>query len=60
VLVNNKITIDTTQKLPGRGVWVSKNSECISNLKKRKVLNRVFKREVDDAIYQQLEDILNG
>ena len=60
VLQDNKITIDTTQKLPGRGVWVDKTQECITNLRKRKVLNRIFKREIDDSFYQKLEDILNG
>lgn len=59
VLIDNVITLDTTQKLPGRGVWVDKTQECISNLRKRKVLNRIFKREVDDAFYQKLEEYLN-
>jgi len=60
VLIDNVITIDDTQKLPGRGVWVEKTQECVTNLKKRKVLNRIFKREVDDTFYQKLEDYLNG
>lgn len=59
-LQDNQIVIDTTQKLPGRGVWIDKNSECITNLQKRKVLNRIFKREIDATFYQRLEDILNG
>ena len=60
VLINNEITIDTTQKLPGRGVWLDRDIECVRNLQKRKVLNRVFKRDVPESIYQKLEDIVNG
>lgn len=60
VLQNNEIIIDTTQKLPGRGVWIDKDRECITNLQKRKVLNRIFKREINESFYQKLEDVLNG
>lgn len=60
VLIDHKITIDTSQKLSGRGVWIDKSPQCLSNLQKKKVLNKIFKSEIDASLYQQLEELING
>lgn len=57
---NGKIVIDYSQKMGGRGVWVDKSNECISQLKKRKSLERKFHSVISDEIYEELSKIANG
>ena len=48
----NNIKIDS--KSDGRGAYVCKNEECVNMCKKKKILDKVFKRSVEEAIYNQL------
>lgn len=57
-IVKNKdlgIVIDETGKLNGRGAYVCKNEACLKDVKKNNKLNRVFKQNVDNEIYEELE-----
>ncbi len=51
---NNEIFVDETGKVDGRGAYVCKEQQCIEKLKKTKHLNRVFKQQVDEKIYEKL------
>ena len=54
---NGNIRIETDKKLDGRGAYVCKNIECAKKCQKTKALNRVFKTEIDQNLY---EDIANA
>ena len=57
-VVNNKelgVVIDESGKLNGRGAYICKNNECLSDVKKNNKLNRVFKQKIDDKLYEELE-----
>lgn len=60
VKADNKIFIDTKQKMQGRGLWVCKSEECLSKLKKSKCLNRAFKCEVPENVYDEILRSANG
>lgn len=55
-----EILIDLTGKMDGRGAYICKNEECYSKIKKQKVLNRAFRVDVNDEIYQKLSEVLSG
>lgn len=48
MIVNGK------QKLFGRSVYVCDKADCLLLLQKKKVLNRAFKQEVPQRIYDEL------
>ncbi len=51
VRLDGKVTIDHSQKMGGRGVWVHNDEECIQKLKKKRMLSSAFKMQVGDEIY---------
>lgn len=51
---SGEITIDKTGKLNGRGAYVCDNIECIKKAQKTHALNRAFKCEISDEVYQKL------
>ncbi len=51
---NGQILIDKTGKVEGRGAYICKSDECINKLKKLKSLNKAFKCQVSDEIYEEL------
>lgn len=54
------IFIDETGKKNGRGAYVCKNEECLNKLLKQKSLNKAFKTNVNDEIYQKLKEEIVG
>ena len=57
VKVQDKILIDKKQKLGGRGVWVSRDTEVLAKLEKTKILNKVFKTNIDPSLYQEAQKL---
>ncbi len=56
-IVKNKdgeIFVDKTGKANGRGAYVCKEKECFQKLCKQKALNRAFKCDVPQEIYQKI------
>ena len=51
---SGEIKLDKTGKLPGRGAYICKDSECLKKAIKTKALNRAFKVEVSDEVYEKL------
>lgn len=52
--INDELQLDLTYKLGGRGAYVCKNSNCINQVIKKRILNRAFKRDVGADIYSKL------
>lgn len=58
-VVKNKLGEYKIQKenyLDGRGAYVCKNKQCIEKCIKTRALNRVFKTNVPNEIYEELID----
>ena len=56
-IVKNKegeIFIDLSGKANGRGAYICKDSECLKKAIKSKALNRAFKIEVPNEVYEKL------
>ena len=58
VKTNDGIVPDKTGKVSGRGAYICDSDECIKKLRKQKLLNRVFSMNVDDAVYDAVEEAL--
>lgn len=56
-IVKNKegeIFLDPSGWANGRGAYICKDSECLKKAIKTKALNRAFKVEVSDEVYEKL------
>ncbi len=51
-----KIFLDFSWKAAGRGAYICNNPECVSKLKKGRLLNKVFSCAVDDDVYTAIEE----
>ena len=51
---DNEIFVDNTKKADGRGAYVCNEQECLNKLKKIKGLNKAFKGNIPDEIYEEL------
>lgn len=54
-----EISLDLTGKKSGRGAYVCKCEDCVKKLISTKALNRAFKMEVEQEVYQNLIKELN-
>jgi len=50
-----KIFIDKTFKAQGRGAYICKKEQCMLKLIKNRGLNRAFKCEIPNEIYNQIK-----
>ena len=55
---NNEISIDKTGKQDGRGAYICNSEECLEKLIKSKRLNKVFKTEISEEIYDKLRGVM--
>lgn len=56
-IVKNKegeIFVDKTLKANGRGAYICKSEECIKKAISSKALNRAFKMEVPEEVYEKI------
>ena len=56
-IVKNKeegIILDPTGKKNGRGAYICKEEKCINEAKKKRKLERVFKTEISDDLYEEI------
>lgn len=51
----NEVFVDNTGKASGRGCYVCKNNECLDKLKKTHALNRAFKTNISEEIYDNVQ-----
>ena len=52
------VSIDLTGKQSGRGAYLSKDIECISQAKKKNVLEHHLKAKIDDSLYEELIELV--
>ena len=52
--INDEFYIDITYKLGGRGAYVCKDRKCIDLCIKKRMLNRAFKMNVSQSIYDKI------
>jgi len=53
------VSIDVTGKQSGRGgAYLSKDKECISQAKKKNVLEHHLKAKIDDSLYEELIELV--
>lgn len=53
---DNRFFVDGTGKANGRGAYVCDNAQCMQNCIKKHILNKAFKENVPEQVY---EDIWN-
>lgn len=58
VMFNDEISVDETGKKNGRGCYLKKDIDVALDAKKKKILNKVFKKDVEDKIYDEIIDKL--
>ncbi len=56
----NQLFVDLTGKANGRGAYICDDKECIEKLKKQKILNKVFKIQVSDVLYEEVINAINS
>ncbi len=50
-----QIFLDITGKANGRGVYICNNVDCLNKAKKSKAINRSFKCDVPNEVFDKLE-----
>nr|WP_286182529.1 YlxR family protein [Bacillus sp. ISL-55] len=53
-----EVSVDLTGKKSGRGAYLSKDKEAVQLAKKRNILSKQLETQVDDAIYDELNDLI--
>lgn len=53
-----KICIDVTGKMEGRGAYICNSVECLDKIVKTKRLERVLECKIDDDIYMELRGVI--
>ena len=53
------ITIDNKGKLPGRGAYICPNGDCLQKAVKSRGLERAFKQQITEEIFQALKERLS-
>lgn len=48
------VVIDRTGKEPGRGAYVCANGGCMATAVKKRMFNRAFKQQLNNAVYDSL------
>ena len=56
VLDDTQPVIDVKQNRLQRGTYICKNSECIEKAERKKILSKVFKRNVSEQIYKEIKE----
>ena len=54
--VNSEYKIDIKQNLQGRGAYICKTKECLNQTIKKRLLNKSFKTNITNSIYEELGD----
>lgn len=54
------IFVDESGKQNGRGAYVCKSKDCIDKLQKQKLLNKTFKTNIDDVVYEKIKGVILG
>ena len=52
------VIVDLTGKVNGRGAYLKKDKEVFLKARKTKVLNKILECNIDDSLYDELDNIL--
>ena len=55
-LVNDKVVLNNGEYF-GRSCYICDKEECKNKVKKHKLLSKIFKRNVDEEIYNKLDSL---
>ena len=53
---NDDFLLDKSGKLNGRGAYICNNQECIEKLIKNKLLNKTFKQNISQDVYDKIKE----
>lgn len=56
----NNISIDKTGKANGRGAYICDNIECLEKAIKSKKIEKSFKMQIDENVYNDLRGVISG
>ncbi len=54
------ISVDLSGKKNGRGAYICKDETCLEKLKKQKSLNKAFKTNVSEDVYNEIREVILG
>ena len=56
----NNISIVKTGKANGRGAYICDNIECLEKAIKNKKIEKSFKMQIDESVYESLRGVISG
>ncbi len=56
----DNISIDRTGKANGRGAYICDNIDCLEKAIKNKRIEKSFKLQIDESIYENLRNLINN
>lgn len=56
VKFEEEYSLDFTGKSNGRGAYICNNEECLNKLIKQKLLNKTFKQNVSNDVYENIKE----
>ena len=59
VKTDEGVIVDETGKVNGHGCYIKKSIETLELAKKSKILNKVLETELNDEVYNSIEEIIN-
>lgn len=54
---DGEVKIDESGRLQGRGMYICKNRQCLSQAEKRKVIERAFSVKTNPDIYREISEM---
>lgn len=54
------IEVDETGKKSGRGAYICKSEECLNKAIKSKRLERIFEKEIENELYENIRGVIIG
>ncbi len=54
------IEVDETGKKSGRGAYICKSEECLDKAIKSKRLERIFEKEIENELYENIRGVIIG
>lgn len=57
---DTEIVVNAGNKVNGRGFYVCKSEECVTQCCKKKSINKALSCNVDDSVYNSLKESVNS
>ncbi len=57
---DGEILVDKTSKLNTRGAYICKNIDCLNKLIKSNRICKIFKKDIDNKIYEDIRGVIIG